>query len=406
MGVFLYKYKTKTGKKRAGEITADSIDEARARFNRPNILPESIKVQEKTALNAGINLPTFEVVTTHDIAVFTRQFAVLLDASIDLTKSFDILAREMENQKFKKILMEIKSKVESGTSLSQALGAFPKLFDSLFTNMVSAGESSGKLPLVFLRLSEYIEKSEQIKGKVKSAMTYPTVISIVAVVMVWFMLVKVIPTFETMFADMNAKLPGPTQFLIDTSHYLQKSGWVILLIIGIIIAIHVFLKKKSQKYVWILNFLALKAPILGNLTKKTAIARFARTLSTLLDSGVHLPEALYISSKTTGNLLYEEAIIEAKDAVTSGQTLTMPLKEAKIFPGMVLQMIDAGQESGKTSVLLAKVADFYEEEVDTAVDGLMSALEPLIMVVIGGILGFIIIAMFMPILTMSSAMGS
>ena len=209
-----------------------------------------------------------------------------------------------------------------------------------------------------------------------------------------------------MFADMNAKLPGPTQFLIDTSHYLQKSGWVILLIIGIIIAIHVFLKKKSQKYVWILNFLALKAPILGNLTKKTAIARFARTLSTLLDSGVHLPEALYISSKTTGNLLYEEAIIEAKDAVTSGQTLTMPLKEAKIFPGMVLQMIDAGQESGKTSVLLAKVADFYEEEVDTAVDGLMSALEPLIMVVIGGILGFIIIAMFMPILTMSSAMGS
>ncbi|MCD6579291.1 type II secretion system F family protein [bacterium] len=404
MGVFLYKYKTKTGKKRSGEVTAESLDEARARFNRPNIFQETVKVQEKTVLNAGINLPNFDVVTTHDISIFTRQFAVLLDASIDLTKSFDILAREMENQKFKKILMEIKSKVESGVPLSQALGSFPKLFDSLFTNMVSAGESSGKLPLVFTRLSEYIEKAEQIKGKVKAAMTYPTVISIVTVVMVWFMLTKVIPTFETMFADMNAKLPGPTQLLINISHYLQKSGWVIILIVGAFIALHITLTRKSKKYIWFLNFLALKAPILGGLTKKTAIARFARTLSTLLDSGVHLPEALYISSKTTGNLLYEEAILEAQDAVTSGQTLTTPLKEAKIFPGMVLQMIDAGQESGKTSVLLAKVADFYEEEVDTAVEGLMSALEPLIMVVIGGILGFIIVAMFMPILTMSSAM--
>ena len=402
MAVYLYKYKTKTGKKRSGEITADSLNEARKIFNRPNIDPTSVKVQEKTALNAGINLPSFETVTTHDIAVFTRQFAVLLDASIDLTKSFDILAREMENQKFKKILMEIKGKVESGTPLSESLGDYPKLFDSLFTNMVQAGESSGKLPLVFTRLSEYIEKSEQIKGKVKAAMTYPTVISIVAVVMVWFMLTKVVPTFMTMFAEAGTKLPGPTLFLVNSSHFLQKWGLLILVIIGILIFIHVTVKKKSYQYRWFLNFLALKVPILGNLTRKTAIARFARTLSTLLDSGVHLPEALYISSKTTGNLLYEEALIEAKDAVVSGQTLTMPLKEAKIFPGLVLQMIDAGQESGKTSILLSKVADFYEEEVDTAVDGLMSALEPIVMVVIGGILGFIIIAMYMPILTMAS----
>ncbi len=402
MPTFLYKYKLNSGKTKKGQITAETIDEARARFARPAIIQDTVTVKAKTAMDLEIKLPSFETISPKDVSIFTRQFATLLDASIDLTRAFDILTRELENQKFRKVLTEIKGKIESGTPISVALKSFPKQFDHLFINMVAAGESSGQLSLVFTRLSEYMEKSEEIKGKVKSAMTYPTVIGIVAVAMVSFMMTSVIPSFKTMFEDMGAELPGPTMFLFKLSHAFEHYWWLMLGIVIILVVIHIISKKKFPKYVWFLNWLILKVPIMGDIQSKNGIARFARTLSTLLDSGVHLPDALDISSHTTGNLLFEEAIMESKEAVTSGQPLTTPLKDSGVFPGMVIQMIDAGQESGKTSDLLSKVADFYEVEVDTAVEGLMSALEPIIMVVLGGVLGFIIVAMFMPILTMST----
>ncbi len=405
MPTFIYKYKMNNGKVRKGQMDADSYDEMRARLNRPSIIADSVYIKEKTAMDVQINLPSMEVVTPKDVSIFTRQFSTLLDAAIDLTKSFDILTREMDNKKFKKVLLDIKGKIESGTPISTAMKGYPKLFDDLYINMVGAGEQSGKLPLVFKRLAEYMEKSEEIKGKVKSAMTYPTIIAIVAVVMVFVMMTGVIPQFKSMFAEFGGKLPPPTMFLFNLSEFFKKySIHMVVVIVGLVVA-HLMLQKKSVKYRWILDLVALKVPIAGDITKKNAIARFARTMSTLLDSGVHLPEALMISSKTTGNILYEEAISEARDSVTAGQPLTTPLKEAKIFPGMVVQMIDAGQESGKTSDLLAKVADFYETEVDTAIEGLMAALEPIIMVVLGSVLGFIVIAMFMPILTMSSMVG-
>ena len=402
MPIYLYKYKLKDGKKRSGELTADSTEEVRKKLNRTNIVTESISIKEKTKMNAEINMPTFEVVTPADVAIFTRQFSVLLDASVELTRSFDILAREIEKKKFKTILMDVKERIEGGTPIAQALGAYPKHFDSLYVNMVASGEQSSNLPQVFARLADYMEKTEYIKHKVKSAMTYPVIVSIAAVAMVTFMLTSVVPTFKDMFADMGGKLPAPTLLLFNASEFMKHNFIFIILIVAAIIITHNIMKKKVDKYNWFLAFLALKIPVAGNITIKNAMARFSRTLSTLMDSGLDLPEALKISSKTTGNRLYEEAIMEAREAVMGGQSLTMPLKEAKIFPGMMLQMIDAGQEAGKTGELLTKVADFYESEVDVAVDGLMAALEPIIMLVLGGVVGFIVIAMFAPILSMSA----
>ncbi len=402
MPIYLYKYKLKDGKKRSGELTADNPEEVRKKLNRTNIVPESVSIKEKSKFNAEINLPTIEIITPADVAIFTRQFSVLLDASVELTRSFDILAKEIEKKKFKAILMDIKERIEGGTPIAQALGAYPKHFDTLYVNMVASGEQSSNLPQVFARLADYMEKSEEIKHKVKSAMTYPVIVGIAAVAMVTFMLTSVIPTFKEMFEDMGGKLPPPTLFLFNASDWTKHNFVFIILIVAALITAHIVMKKKVDKYDWFLNFLALKIPVAGNITIKTAMARFSRTLSTLMDSGLDLPEALKISSKTTGNRLYEEAIMEAREAVMGGQSLTMPLKEAKIFPGMMLQMIDAGQEAGKTGELLTKVADFYESEVDVAVEGLMSALEPIIMLVLGSVLGFIVIAMFAPILTMAT----
>jgi type IV pilus assembly protein PilC len=361
-----------------------------------------IKVEEKKssfslgALTTGIK--------TRDIVIFTRQFATMINSGLPLVQSLDILAKQSENKALRKVIEQVLYDVESGQTLADAMRQHPKVFTDLFVNMVAAGEAGGILDTILLRLAVFLEKADALKRKIKGAMIYPGVILCVAVGAVAVLLIFVIPTFQEMFTQAGVQLPAPTQFVIFLSEQLQARWYVG---IGAIIATGFFLQRyyKTSQGQLVLDRLLLNIPILGTMQRKAAIARFTRTLGTLVSSGVSILDGLEITARTAGNRVLHDAIMESRSSIAGGDTISEPLKRSGVFPPMVVQMINVGEQTGGLDEMLSKIADFYDEEVDAAVEALLSAMEPVMIVFLGVVVGGMIVAMYLPIFDMINAVG-
>jgi type IV pilus assembly protein PilC len=344
-------------------------------------------------------------VTSRDIVIFSRQFATMINAGLPILQGLTIVAEQAENPAFRAVMTKIRDDISNGVPLSDAMAKYPKAFNTLYVSMIKAGEQGGILDVIFERLSEYLEKAEGVIRKVKSAMMYPMVVFTVAICVVILLMVKVVPTFKDVFASFGAKLPYPTQVVINISEFLSSSKSLILLvfIIVFVVALQMYKKTNTGAYNW--DAFLLKLPGFGNLIRKSAVARFARTLGTLVKSGVPIMDALETVAKTSGNKVIETSVNKARDSVREGKTLTQPLRECGVFPPMVTQMINVGEETGALDTMLAKIADFYETEVDAAVEGLTSIIEPILIVFLGTTVGFIVIAMFMPMFEIGNLAG-
>ncbi|MEE9614239.1 MAG: type II secretion system F family protein [Thermodesulfobacteriota bacterium] len=362
--------------------------------------------KEKKGLgDIQINIPGFGgSVKTKEIVVFTRQFAVMIDAGLPLVQCLDILASQQENPKFKEVLTAVKGSVEGGTTFADALRKHPDVFDDLFVNLVAAGEVGGILDTILNRLSNFMEKAEKLKGKIKGALTYPVVVIIIATLVVTGLLLFVVPIFQDIFESFGQALPAPTQVVVVLSDFLQHSWYMILIALG---GIFFGLKQayKTKQGRKILDTITLKTPVLGDLLRKTAVARFTRTLGTMMSSGVPILEALEIVAKTAGNVVIERAIMQARQSLSEGKTLAEPLAETKVFPGMVTQMIAVGEATGAMDTMLSKIADFYEDEVDAAVAALTSLIEPMLMAFLGIVVGGLVIALYLPIFQLAGVAG-
>jgi type IV pilus assembly protein PilC len=394
-----YKWEGKTlrGEKRKGEMEAPDEGTIRAHLRQQNVIPTKVVAKGKEI--------TFKVgrqrVKKKDVAVFTRQLATMIDAGLPLVQSLDILAMQQENKAFKEIIKNIKEMVEGGSTFAGALAKHPRAFDDLYTNLVVAGEEGGILDNVLNRLAVYIEKAEALKKKVKSALVYPTTIVAVAVLVVAVLMIFVIPVFDNMFSQMGHTLPLPTLIVIGISKLLKK--YILLLIVALVVLLILFKRYyATDKGKFTVDSTLLKLPVFGILFRKVAVARFSRTLSTLITSGVPILDGLTITSKTAGNKLIETAIMKARTSISEGETIAEPLARSEVFPPMVTQMIGVGESTGSLDSMLSKIADFYEEEVDVAVATLTSLLEPLLMVFLGVTVGGIVIAMYMPIFKIAS----
>jgi len=340
-----------------------------------------------------------------DVAIFSRQFSTMINAGLPVLQCLSIIGEQQTNAGFKRIINQLKDEIGSGGNLSDGLAKHPKVFNELYVNMVRAGELGGVLDTILDRLSIYMEKAEALRRKIKGAMMYPTIVVSVAVLVVAFLMVKVIPTFSSVFASFGKKLPPLTQVVVDMSDFLQHSWWEILIGIGILVTALKTIAK-TNKGAYILDGIYLKLPIFGDLQRKSAVAKFARTLSTLLKSGVPILEAMETVAKTSGNKRVEEVINGARASIREGQGMTEPLKKGGIFPPMVIQMVGVGEETGKVDEMLMRTANFFEEEVDTAVESLSAAMEPLIIVFLGIVLGTIIVAMFLPIFSLGEVVSN
>ncbi|MGH8189604.1 MAG: type II secretion system F family protein [Steroidobacteraceae bacterium] len=400
MPTFAFVGRTRAGENITGERMADSMDAAVAALRREQVLVTKIDpVKEakpkaaKAAKAKGVNPKT--------LAVFTRQFSVMIDAGLPLVQCLDILGTQEEDKSFSAVILATRADVESGMSLADAMQRHPKTFDALFSNMIAAGEAGGILDTILKRLATYIEKAAKLRDQVKSAMIYPVAIIVIAAVVVGLILWKVIPTFANLFAGLGAELPLPTRVVIGASNFLVRFGW--LVIVGIVAmgwGVKTYYATPNGRRV--LDAMLLKLPIMGDLLRKIAVARFCRTLSTLLASGVSILEALDITARTSGNAIVEEGILTTRKSIERGETIAQPLKETGVFPPMVVQMIGVGEATGALDTMLGKIADFYEEEVDTAVAGLLTLLEPVMIALLGGVVGGIVIAMYMPIFALIS----
>jgi type IV pilus assembly protein PilC len=394
MPTFTWVGKTRDGANKKGVIVADDVEAAMNTLRAQAITPSAVKPKGKDLSEIFPFLA--KGVTIRDLVIFTRQFATMIDAGLPLVQCLDILGTQADNPAFKKVILQIKGDVESGSTFSDALGKHPKIFDRLFVNLVAAGEVGGILDTILSRLAAYLEKADKLRRKVKGALTYPAAVTVIAVLVVVVMLTKVIPVFEKMFKDFGGTLPAPTQMVINASHWLQH--YILYLIIGVGLAIY-GLKRYygTTQGRAIMDALFLKSPIFGSLLRKVAVARFSRTLSTMLSSGVPILDALEIVARTAGNVVVEREILMTKSSIAEGKTIAEPLQGSKVFPGMVVQMISVGEQTGAMDAMLGKIADFYDDEVDTAVDALTSLLEPLLMVGLGGTIGCLLIAMYLPI---------
>jgi type IV pilus assembly protein PilC len=344
-------------------------------------------------------------VSISDVAIFSRQFSTMINAGLPVLQCLAIIADQQVNPTFKSIVNQLKDDIGSGGNLSDSMAKHPKVFDELYVNMVRSGELGGVLDVILERLSVYMEKAEALKRKIKAAMMYPVIVISVAVIVIAFLMVKVIPTFEDVFNSFGAKLPPLTAGLVATSRFMQHYWWMMALAIGTIRAA-VIAFGKTAKGELILDQLLLKLPVFGDLARKSAVARFTRTLGTLLKSGVPILEALETVAKTSGNKVVEQVINGARASIREGQGMTEPLKKGDVFPPMVIQMVSVGEETGKIDEMLMRAADFYEEEVDTAVEGLSSAMEPLIIVFLGVSIGTIVVAMFMPMFDLGNVVSN
>jgi type IV pilus assembly protein PilC len=402
MPVYTWVALTKKGRTLKGDIEAVDETVALSQLKRRRLTVKKIKPKSKDLFeNVAFMQPK---VTKKDIVIFTRQFSTMIDAGLPLVQGLNILAEQAENTTFKKILKEITKDVEGGATLAEALKKHPKVFDNLFVNLVGAGEIGGILDTILQRLATYIEKAEKLKSQIKGAMTYPLVVVSIAILVIAVILIFVIPVFQEMFEGFGSALPVPTQIVVTMSNFVK--AYIHYMIGALIVFIFLFKKyrntAKGRKQT---DSLALKLPIFGQLLKKVAVARFTRTLGTMISSGVPILDALEVVAKTSGNVVLEEVIFEVRASIAEGQTIAEPLAETDIFPGMVIQMISVGEATGALDTMLAKIADFYDDEVDTAVEALTSMLEPMLMVFLGGSIGALVVAMYLPIFKMAGAVG-
>jgi type IV pilus assembly protein PilC len=375
-----------------GEMVASSKEEVISKLRQKKIVPTLITEKKaKKGLRFGGK------VKDKDIVVFTRQFSTMIDAGLPLVQALEILSTQVENKYFGSILSQVKADVEGGSTFADALKKHPRVFSELYANMVAAGEAGGILDTILQRLATYIEKAMKLKKKVKGAMVYPAVVTSVAVIVVAIIMIFVIPKFAEMFASMGGTLPTPTKIVIWFSHFLAGWGGLAILIILISLGIFISQLRKTEKGKLFIDSLLLKSPVFGNIIRKTAVAKFTRTLGTLVSSGVSLLEGLEITAKTAGNKVIEYAVRDVKKAVSEGKTLAEPLMKSGVFPPMVTHMIAVGEQTGALDQMLSKIADFYDDEVDAAVSNLTAMMEPMLMVVLGSTVGFIIVALYLPI---------
>ena len=399
MATFAYNGRTRQGQTVSGERIAETMDGAVAALRREQILVTQISpVKEAPAKAAKLS---GKRVKAKNLAIFTRQFSVMIDAGLPLVQCLEILGNQEEDKGFAGVILATRADVEGGASLADAMKKHPKTFDPLFTNMIAAGEAGGILDTILKRLATYIEKAVKLKGQVQSAMIYPIAVILIATLVVGVILWKVIPTFANLFAGLGADLPLPTRIVIALSNGLVRFMPFILVGIGAaVFAFRSYYATPNGRRT--IDSITLKLPILGSLMRKIAVARFCRTLSTLLASGVSILEALDITARTAGNAIVEEAILTTRKSIERGETIAQPLKETQVFPSMVVQMIGVGEATGALDTMLSKIADFYEEEVDVAVAGLLTLLEPIMIAFLGGVVGGIVIAMYLPIFDLIS----
>lgn len=400
MATFAWTGKTRQGTIRKGELEAVSRDEVMGLLQKEQILVTSIKKKAKEFhLSFGE-----KKVKDKDIVIFTRQFATMIDAGLPLVQCLEILGSQSENPTLAKTVNEVRVDVEGGSTYADALRKHPKVFNELYVNMVAAGETGGILDTILNRLSSHIEKSMKLKKQIKSAMVYPITILTVAVGVIVILMVFVIPIFAKMFTDFGGTLPALTQFVIDTSHFMQRNILYMLIAAGFI---SFFFKKyyKTPQGHYNIDKIALRMPVIGDVIQKASIAKFTRTLGTLISSGVPILEGLGIVAKTSGNKVVEKAILNARTSISEGKTIADPLSKEKVFPPMVVQMIAVGETTGAIDNMLGKIADFYDDEVDSAVATLTSMLEPMMMVFLGITIGTIVIAMYLPVFEMASIVG-
>jgi type IV pilus assembly protein PilC len=401
MPTFAYSGRNRGGQTVAGERVAESMDAAVAALRREQVMVTRIDPVKAKAAPRAAAPRRGRKVPAKNLAIFTRQFSVMIDAGLPLVQCLDILGKQESDKNFASVILQVRSDVESGASLADAMSKFPGAFDALFTNMIAAGEAGGILDTILKRLAVYIEKNVKLKGQVKSAMIYPVAVIVIAALVVAVILWKVIPTFANLFAGLGASLPLPTRVVIAASDLLVK--YIVFIVPAILVAGYAF----RQYYATdngrhVIDGLSLRLPVIGTILRKIAVARFCRTLSTLLSSGVPILDGLDITARTAGNVIIEDAVLKTRKGIERGETVSAPLGETSVFPPMVVQMINVGETTGALDAMLAKIADFYEEEVDTAVAGLLTLLEPVMIAFLGVVVGGIVIAMYLPIFDLIS----
>lgn len=398
---FVWKGRARSGALQEGQLLADSRDAAVATLRRQQI--QILNIREKgREIKLIPRLP--RGISDKRVAIFTRQFSVMLDAGLPLVQCLEILGEQEENQKFQTIIQQVRSDVESGSSLADAMAKHPKAFDRLYVNMVAAGEAGGILDIILQRLATYIEKAVRLKNQVKSALIYPASVIVIAAFVVFIILWKVIPVFASLFAGLGSEMPFLTRVVIGASNFIGR----FFIPMGLVLGAAVFMVMrwhKTHRGARVLDGLMLKIPVIGMLLRKVAVARFCRTLSTLTASGVPILDGLEITAKTSGNAIIEDAVMAVRKAVEEGKTISDPLRETKVFPPMVVQMINVGEQTGALDQMLSKIAEFYEDEVDTAVTGLMKLIEPIMITVLGAIIGTIVTAMYLPLYSFLKDIG-
>ena len=393
---FLWEGTDRKGNKIKGKSVAANENAVRADLRRQGVVPSKIKKQSKGLFSGAAKI------TPLDIAIFSRQLATMLTAGIPLVQAFEIVGNGHENASMQKLILAVKVDVEGGSALAEALAKHPLYFDDLFVNLVEAGEQAGALETLLDKIATYKEKTEAIKKKIKKALTYPGAVLVVALVVTIILLIFVIPAFEDLFKGFGADLPTFTRLIIDLSEFVRDKGWLLAIMAGAAVYTFAYFHKRSRPMRQFLDRVSLRAPIIGPILKKAAIARYARTLSTMFSAGVPLVEALDSVAGATGNIVYEDGIMRMKDEVATGQRLQQAMENTDLFPNMVIQMIAVGEESGSLDEMSSKVADFYEDDVDNAVDNLSALLEPMIMAILGVLVGGLVIAMYLPIFKMGS----
>jgi type IV pilus assembly protein PilC len=408
MPTFVYTGKSVGGELRKGELEAANLAGATASLRRLQVIPSTLS--EKKSLLGSLNSINIKIpgmgqrVTAKDLVIFSRQFATMIDAGLPLVQCLEILATQLDNAEFKRVLMDVKGSVEGGSTFADALRKHPKVFDDLYVNLIAAGEVGGILDVILSRLSGFLEKAEKLKGKVKGAMTYPVVVIIIATLVVTGLLVFIVPIFEDMFADFGEALPLPTRIVVILSDFIKNYWYLIIgFIVGSIVGVNrAYQTRRGRR---IIDRFLLRIPVFGDLIRKTAVARFTRTLGTMLSSGVPILEGLEVVSKTSGNVIIEDAVMKARTSLSQGKTLADPLMETDVFPGMVTQMIAVGEATGALDTMLSKIADFYEDEVDASVDSLTAMIEPLLMVFLGVVVGGLVIALYLPIFQLAGTVS-
>jgi type IV pilus assembly protein PilC len=401
MPVYAYEGRNRAGAMKKGIIEAANEAAATAALRAQQILPTVVKAKSRNLL-AGLKLPSSGP-NTRDLVIFTRQFATMIDAGLPLVQCLDILGEQQPNKVFQSALRAIKSDVEQGSTFADALGKHPRIYNDLYVNLVAAGEVGGILDTILNRLAVYLEKADALARKVKGAMVYPVSVLVVAIGVVVLLLVKVIPVFQKMFTEFGGALPGPTQMVINISEFMQ--AWIVYILIVTGSTVFAFFqgRRRSKAFRYRTDAIFLWMPLIGSLLRKVATARFSRTLGTMISSGVPILDALDIVARTAGNMVVEEAIQKTRSAISEGKTIAEPLAESKVFPSMVVQMVAVGEQTGAMDAMLQKIADFYDDEVDAAVSALTQLLEPVMLVFLGGTVGTILIAMYLPIFKIADA---